>query len=208
MNASYAPPASPPSTSARSQDAPRRLDPNDHRQQGDQFERLLRRKSAARDDDKDPAGEATTGETDAEASATGMPPGMWAALRPALSASISSLAAAASTDAKLGASKAGLGSATSADPGLAPAAQADAAVAWEVSVSEPMGVALAMRATGPAGAAAGSAGDPASWTLTIGSSALDAAAMLRHVPRLNERLRARSPHLSHVRIQGDDEEPS
>jgi hypothetical protein len=48
----------------------------------------------------------------------------------------------------------------------------------------------------------------ATWTLTIGSSALDAAGLARHLPRLDERMRARAPNFTHVRIEADDEEES
>jgi hypothetical protein len=52
----------------------------------------------------------------------------------------------------------------------------------------------------------GSAAGP--WTLTVSSSARDAALLARHAPRLNERLRARAIDLTHVRVErhADDED--
>lgn len=78
---------------------------------------------------------------------------------------------------------------------------ADAGGAWQVSLREPGGVAIEVRATRPAASPMTTA--PPAWTLAIASPTLNAAALMRHAPRLDERLRARS--LAHVRIENDDE---
>jgi len=80
----------------------------------------------------------------------------------------------------------------------------DAARAFEVSVSEPMGVSIALRAVQPVAAA--EAGAAARWTLSIASSSLNLAALKRHSGRLDARLRSRAVSNEPVRIENDDHE--
>jgi hypothetical protein len=96
--------------------------------------------------------------------------------------------------------------------GEAPASMATAlrgdtpAAAWEVSVQESPGVRVELRATRDAVPAAAQA--PAPWTLTVGSAALNRAALVRHASRLEERLRTRGVAPGHVRIQDAEDERS
>jgi hypothetical protein len=87
---------------------------------------------------------------------------------------------------------------------LALAGSADAGSHWSVTLHQPLGSPLELRASRSAGAAEAQA----TWTLTIGSSALDAAGLARHLPLLSERLRARALNATHVRIEADEEEPT
>jgi hypothetical protein len=80
----------------------------------------------------------------------------------------------------------------------------DAARAFEVSVSEPMGVSIALRAVQPAAAAQPNAA--ARWTLSIASSSLNPAVLKRHSGRLDARLRSRALSNEPVRIENDDHE--
>jgi hypothetical protein len=77
------------------------------------------------------------------------------------------------------------------------------AAAWEVSLRDPRGVVITLRAERPEGPR--DPGHAAPWTLTIAAPALDAAALLRHAPRLNERLKARALTPAHLRIDAGDE---
>ncbi|HSW08332.1 hypothetical protein [Aquabacterium sp.] len=74
---------------------------------------------------------------------------------------------------------------------------------WEVSMQDSRGVAITLRAMRPADVQL--AGQAAPWTLAISAPGLEAAALLRHAPRLDERLKARALTLTHVRIEGDDD---
>jgi hypothetical protein len=81
--------------------------------------------------------------------------------------------------------------------------QAEAGSAWQVTLNDPRGVAVELSALRPPAQAM--AGTSAGWTLTIGSPVVDAAVLLRHAPRLNERLRARAMGETHVRIEDDED---
>ncbi|NRF67253.1 hypothetical protein HLB44_09685 [Aquincola sp. S2] len=76
----------------------------------------------------------------------------------------------------------------------------DAGTVWELSLNDPDGLALSLRAERvvapqPAGAA------PAPWTLAITTPTAEAAAALRqHAPRLADRLAARALAPAHLRI--------
>jgi hypothetical protein len=72
---------------------------------------------------------------------------------------------------------------------------------WDVSLHEPRGVAVELRAT-RSGPTSGGA-----WTLTVATPALDPAALARHAPRLSDRLRARARVATHLRIGDDKETP-
>jgi hypothetical protein len=205
MNTSCARPPSSSAESARTQDVSRRPDSGEDRRRGDDFERLLRCKAAAQDDDGEPESGTTLPDQDTRGLAGLMPLGGPPPLLLARATSTPALATTAAPESNLAAPHAALEAALNANPGpsaLVPGAEAGGA--WEVSLHESMGVAVEMRATRPASANAG--GTPAAWTLTIGSSALDSAALARHAPRLNERLRARALTNTHVRIESSDKE--
>jgi hypothetical protein len=79
--------------------------------------------------------------------------------------------------------------------------------AWQVSIGEPMGVQVELRATRAAVPATTAAQMP--WDLTIGSQNLGRAALARHASRLDERLRARGLAPAHLRIEeSTEDEPS
>jgi hypothetical protein len=215
MNASFAPPQSPRGEASRPAERSRRVDSSEQRRGGDDFERLLRDKAAARDDGDspdDPNTPSTPREPDAGGLARFLPPAPAPSMAPTAFASPTSLAMMAASAPQSAAADtaphAALEAALNADPGSQPLSgtQADTAGAWQVSLNEPMGVAVELRATRPA--SGGAAGEPAAWTLTIASSSTDAAMLTRHAPRLNERLRARALTRDHVRIEGDDEAAS
>jgi hypothetical protein len=108
---------------------------------------------------------------------------------------------------------AGTGSASAAKMNRMAAAQADAAVApldaarnesggaWALSLHDPRGLAVELQAARPTGQrpSAGAAG----WTLTLGSPVLDARALMQHVPRLSERLKAQGLTRHAVRIENE-----
>ena len=224
---SCARPPAPPAP-ARAPDAARRMDSPEHSQQGQQFERMLRDKARA-NDKRDDADTDTSTSSDAPAGASATSFAMFAALptmhqsptqvsapppQQGQSSALESGAEAPSgpSQPETSASQAALQSSLNADPAPAPlgASSAQAAGTWEVSVNQPLGAALQMSATRPE--RANNAEGPAAWTLTIGSSNVDASVLARHAPRLNERLRARSLTNTHVRIEesqgGQEQEPS
>jgi hypothetical protein len=176
----------------------------------DEFDRLLRRKSAAGDETE------RSGGGDAAASLDGAAAGLAAPLASPPHAKGAGGAAPMSPAASHAGNVPGEPSATAVratlEAGLlglpAPVAlaggSADAGTSWSVTLHQPLGTALEFRASRSAGAA-----EPhATWTLTIGSTALDATGLARHLPRLSERLRARARNPTHVRIEADEEEPT
>lgn len=204
MNMSFSRPPSSGADSSASTERSRRPDAAEPRQrEGEVFERLLRDKAKARDGESSSDADAGAHEPDASGMAGLLP--MAQAFAPA-AAGLGAAAAATSSASDAGptAGQAALGAALNADPGqtLAPLSRGDAGSAWQVSLGEPMGVAVEVRATRPGGT------NPAAWTLTIASPVLDASVLQRHAPRLDERLRARSLTHGHVRIQEDTEPES
>ncbi len=188
----------------RAPGASRHVNACEHRQRGDEFERVLRHKAASRDDAAD--GDCADTEGDVSGGAAALlpfcaPPALVAA-KPAAPA----LGTTASAEPDLNPTQAALGTALSTDSGapMAPGLRSDTGSAWEVSLNDPRGVALELRAARPAGVSA--AGAPANWTLTIASPVQDAALLARHTPRLNERLRSRALTHTHVRIEGERED--
>ncbi|HEX6707430.1 MAG TPA: hypothetical protein VF169_21915 [Albitalea sp.] len=75
-----------------------------------------------------------------------------------------------------------------------PAAEAS----WDVSLHEPLGVAVELRATRV---------NAMGWTLTVAAPELDAGTLARHAPRLADRLRTRTRAATHLRIAEDKEAP-
>lgn len=199
------PAAAPSPAEAPARTTPRPLQACEQRQRGDEFERVLRQKSAPSRDDE-PGSDTADHEDE--------PPGLAALLpwcpAPALQAAKAAAApgAPAAADPSPNATQAAVGTALSADAGPLPAAglRTDTASAWQVTLNDPRGVAVELRATRPAALAG--ADRPANWALTIAAPAHDAALLARHVPRLNERLRARELTHTHVRIEDDDEQSS
>lgn len=192
-----------------------RLERLEHRQRGDDFERLLRRKSAHREDDSDPGRLAA-----APDSAT--PPGPGTVLPPAPPAPGSTATADATAPATARGDEPQAPSVTAAallrpdaGPAQAPALRTEAAGAWEVSLRSPMGVAVELRATRSEALVPTTAAAP--WTLAIAAPGLAHATLMQHAPRLHERLRARAIGEIHIRIEssshprhggGNDEEES
>lgn len=85
-------------------------------------------------------------------------------------------------------------------------AQVEQGQVWELSLNEPDGVVLSLRAervAAPAspGLPGSPAGDtPPAWSLVVNAPAAEVAALQRHAPRLAERLAARALAPAHVRI--------
>jgi hypothetical protein len=84
-------------------------------------------------------------------------------------------------------------------------AQADTGHVWELSLNEPDGLVLSLRAERVAQAACVTGHPPPGWTLAITAPAAEAAALQRHAPRLAERLAARALAPAHLRIAADRE---
>lgn len=81
--------------------------------------------------------------------------------------------------------------------------QADTGQVWELSLAEPDGLVLSLRAERVMQPACASGGPPPGWTLAITAPAAEAAALQRHAPRLAERLNARALAPAHLRIAAD-----
>jgi hypothetical protein len=76
----------------------------------------------------------------------------------------------------------------------------DAGQVWELSLNEPDGLVLSLRAERVAQPACVTGSPPPGWTLAITAPAAEAAALQRHAPRLAERLAARALAPAHLRI--------
>ena len=197
MNTSATSPAGAPPAPRRDEAVARRNNPSD-RQRGEDFERLLREKASTHDEDDD----APADSLDATA-APGVPAFVtWAApLPPKRSGRDGDSGSAALGGAAGGASRSAMQAALGANQDmpqpLAPAT--NAAGAWELTLRQPLGAAVDVRATRNAEAVNG-------WSLSIGSPTVDASVLAHHAPRLNERLKARGLSNSHVRIEESDAE--
>jgi hypothetical protein len=189
---------SPPSADARRTDDAPGADSPEHYQAEAAFERVLRSKSASRErqddrDDDDAAGDV--------AALLPMAPQPNATPAPLAAGPLVAVAAAdappplslrASVEAAFGAP-------------IPPAPVAGEQHTWDVSLREPQGVPVDLRAVRVPpplpGAAAGA------WSLTV-SAGRDTQLLARHASRLHERLRARALDATHVRVQRDDDEES
>jgi hypothetical protein len=209
---------------------PARTDAREQRRQGDAFDRVLRSKTEAQERGAEPVGEdrdtdasrACEPDRDAESPADGdsgragddvpavgalAPLHAMASLMPMPGIApppraVEAAPMPAPADANVEAAQAAFGAALHGEAGTAPVGMLGApAAAWHVSLNDPLGAAVELRVTRPAGTGA----EAAPWTLTIGSDARDAALLAHHVPLLDVRLRARAVALSHVRIEGGDE---
>jgi hypothetical protein len=191
-------------TNARStRDHTRGTDPHTLRREGDRFERLLREKSAPPEEDDETPPDVPVAE-----GAHAVP---MSAFGPALQghaqqAAVVRAGAAASDTAS--ATQAALGSAMASHAPQQPQAGGADAHTFQVSINEPMGLPMELRAVRVP--AAGNVQAPALWALNIAVPSRDAAQLARHGSRLDERLRARGVDPAHVRVDDrtDQEEPS
>ena len=176
-----------------------RIERPEHGQRGAEFERLLRRKSAGREDDGDAGRLQTIGDAAA-------PP--WPGAMPSLAPPAPGSAAGAVSAAPAGARgyEPQAPSVTAAallrpdaGPVQAPAVRNEAGGAWEVSLREPMGVAVELHASRAEAVVPTTA--PAPWTLAIATPGLAHATLMQHAPRLQDRLRARAIGEVHIRIE-------
>jgi hypothetical protein len=198
MNTPISRSPAPPSRESRDDREPR-TQGSEYRQAEAAFERLLRAKTATRegDDERDgasadappcsvPQQPAASADGNAATREVALP----RADAPAANEA-SSLGLRASVEAAFGAP-------------IPPASAACDAHTWEVSLGEPLGVPMDLRATRSPQQVTGAAA--AGWSLTLSSSARDAALLARHVPRLHERLRSRGLDHGPVALERDDEE--
>ena len=177
----------------RNDDAPRG-DGNERCQAEAAFERVLRSKTASREREDDGDDDETSGD-----GAAPLPmPSLQAAQTPATGP----LAAVAAVDAPAPLSLRASVEAAFGAP-IPPASAPGEQHSWEVSLREPQGVPIDLRAVRVPpplpGAAAGA------WSLTV-SAGRDAQLLARHASRLHERLRTRAVDATHVRVQRDDDE--
>jgi hypothetical protein len=165
----------------------------------DDFERALQARQQSQeeqpgDGNEEPAG--GDGGAAAWMSALSAPLPLRAAAAPA------SLCAAGMTTEQTG-TRAVIEASLTACPGQAvtPLTGTNPAALWEVSVAAPNAVPIQLRAERTGGPEANRA-----WGLTIASPAANTEMLVRHAPRLNERLRKHAVGLSHVRIEEADED--
>jgi hypothetical protein len=189
--------ANPSSSPARTREGSRHADPHTLRREGDRFERMLREKSAQGQDEQD----ATPAITVPEAAGQAAPPPCPQSSQgraPAAAPRAGAVALDCAT-----ATQAALGSAMqSAAPQPVLSSTSADAHAFQVSIHEPMGLPLELRAVRiPASTPTQAA---ASWALNFVSSPRDANALARHGSRLDERLRARGIDAAQVWVDRDD----
>jgi hypothetical protein len=97
--------------------------------------------------------------------------------------------------------RASLQAALNAGVPVAPLFGSDPAAVWEASLGGPHHGSVTVRAERLV-----NAGSPPVWALDIGVRGVDAELMLRHAPRLNERLRKHGVQLDHVRIESPEDD--
>jgi hypothetical protein len=203
MNTNASPsPSSNAASRTTTREGTRHTDPHTLRREGDRFERLLRDKSAARDEDDEAQPTASAPECVAPAPLAGLGHAPQGHAAP-VAAAVSRAGAAASDTAT--STQAALGTAMASQQPLQQAGNADAHT-FEVSINEPMGLPLELRAVRVA--AAGNVATPAQWALNITAPSRDANQLARHGSRLDERLRARGLERASVRVddRGDQED--
>lgn len=176
---------------ARSCDNTREATPRDTQQQRAAFERSLRSK-AALFDDGDP------GKANPEAVA-GLFPGATPA--PQTRSQSAGPAPAAVETGSTGTRAAIEAALNHSAPAVSPVGGTDPAAVWEASVrgadSIPLDVRVMRAEKAPGEMQAG-------MTMTIGSAGVNTEVLVRHAPRLNERLRKHGVEFEHVRIQRDE----
>src|SRR5262245_27340631 len=182
MNVSPSPQAAPSSTETRTPDTERHVQPRsaqDQQQHRDRFERLLRDKQGEPGEDSDTQPEAPLG------GLLPFPNPLLHAARLPEPRPAAGLVEAAATGPRA-AIEAALNA--NAPEHVSPIGGVEPAAVWEASIHESnsvpvdMKMARAERIDNPA---------QADWTLTVGSSNVDADVLARHASRLNERLRKR-----------------
>jgi hypothetical protein len=197
MNVSPSPQAAPSATETKAPDAQRGTQPRsaqDHQQQRDRFERLLRDKQGEQGDEC---------ETQPEAPLGGLLPlgnHVLHAARLPEPRPAAGLVDAASTGPRA-AIEAALN--TNAPEHVSPIGGAEPAAVWEASINEVNSVPVELKMARAERIDNEARSD---WTLTVGSSNVNAEVLARHASRLNERLRKRGVGLDHVRIQRDEGE--
>ena len=198
MNTNASPSTSSSHGSRESREAPRGTDPHTLRREGDRFERLLRDKSAPReeDDDTGPCMPAPEGAAPAVLRTLPQPLLGQAAAAAVLRAGAAALDTATPTQAALGTAMA------SQQPAQTQTSGADAHT-FQVSINEPMGLPLELRAVRVP--LTGQVQAPATWALNIASPSRDAMNLTRHGARLDERLRARGIDSGALHVERDDE---
>jgi hypothetical protein len=197
MNASSAPAPAPATSAPRNPDDEPRVAGFEQQEAGAAFERLLRNKTAAREQRHEEEQEIDEPPPDGAATSWmhAVTPRTAAAPTPTVAA-----AGSATLEQPSATLRAAAAEAIHSTP-ISPLATAETTQNWQVSLSEPLGVPIELRATRTVDPAAAG---PAAWALTVGSSARDAAVLARQVPRLQERLRARDVD-AQVRVERDNE---
>ena len=198
MNTNASPSTSSSQASRESREAPRGTDPHTLRREGDRFERLLRDKSAPRDEDDDtgPGMAPPDGAAPPLFGTLPQPLQGQAAAAAVVRAGAAALDTATPTQAALGAAMA------SQQPQPTQANAADANT-FQVSINEPMGLPLELRAVRVP--ATGQVQAPAMWALNIAAPSRDAMHLGRQGARLDERLRARGIDAGALHVERDDE---
>ena len=178
-------------TESRPREVVRAVDSRDSQQQRDTFEELLRSKLARRDEGEDveptPDGAGVFG------------PGALPALQTTRPATVP--VAGAVEEPKTGPRAAIEAQLSNPAQPVSPLGATEPAAVWEASVREANSVPVDMRFTRAEKTAADV---QPGWTMTVGSSSVNAEMLARHAPRLNERLRKSGVGLDHVRIQRDE----
>lgn len=174
----------------RARDGVRPVEPRDAQQQRDNFERLLRAKTEEFDE----------GDEALPEGGAGIFPALPVA--PQATRPLTTIAVSAAVEPESSASRAAIGAALMhSAPAITPVGSTDPAAVWEASVrgadSVPLDVRVMRAEKAPGEMQAG-------LTMTIGSSGVNAEVLVRHAPRLNERLRKHGIEYDHVRIQRDE----
>ena len=184
--------------SRETRDAQRRTDPDAMRREGDRFERLLRDKSGSREDEDDTASGSPAPECTTPPVLGNLPPPMHAQ-----AAAAAAVRAGAATLDTATPTQAALGTAMAAQQPQTPQTQGADPHTFQVSINEPMGLPLELRAVRVP--ATGAVQAPALWALNIAAPSRDAVHLARHGARLDERLRARGIDPSLVQVERGDE---
>jgi hypothetical protein len=174
-----------------------RTDAQTLRREGDRFERLLRDKSAAREDEDT---EACVPVPECPNAAPPLIGHMPAPLQGQAAVAALARAGAAALDTATP-TQAALGSAMASQQPLQAQGGADAHT-FQVSINEPMGLPLELRAVRLP--SAGQVQAPAMWSLNIASPSRETGLLARHGSRLDERLRARGIDLGRVEVESDE----
>jgi hypothetical protein len=188
-------PAPGPAAAPNARSAERCGDAEDPRRAGDRFDRLLRDKAAAFGDDDD-----STSPIAPEGVVCAQPMPLALAVPTANAPRNCGAVADAATP-----TQAALDASLAAPHAPEPVhANHGAPQSWQVSLREPLGVPMELQATRVPSAS--QASGATTWALNISTTSRDAAVLNRQASRLDERLRARALHLTHVRIGSDEQE--